>query len=160
MKNYKDYEKVFIGDSDIAALILSGDKGDVELKFGQDGRYNAYLVERTESEEVQIGEHYHKVFETDKWLKIFDDGGLTKVLFGKITIYRAGEGCIIEVVNKDCYRVRIHFPDGEYEWLGSYDTLQEAKDEIENYLEHDKKEGEDFGYSIVKNHEQVESYNL
>ena len=48
MKSYKEYERQFIGDSDIAALIFVGTTKDGLkaniLNFGCDGRYNAYIV--------------------------------------------------------------------------------------------------------------------
>ena len=49
MKSYKEAEKIFIGESDIAALVLVGCKGDKGvvpemLHFVEDGEYSAYLV--------------------------------------------------------------------------------------------------------------------
>lgn len=100
MKNYKDYEKKFIGASDIAALILVG-CGESGLKtshldFGTDGRYSAYIVDQ----DAQIAEHYKKVDSFTSWLKIYDDEELTFAAYGKeIDIYRAAEmGCIIKVI--------------------------------------------------------------
>lgn len=49
MKSYKEYEREFIGDSDIAALIFVGTTKDGLkaniLNFGSDGRYNAYVAD-------------------------------------------------------------------------------------------------------------------
>lgn len=101
MKNYKDFEKQYIGDSDIASLILAGcqeGKGFVTfpLHFGQDGNYSAYIIEG----EAIIGSHYEKRVEFDSWLKIYDDEGLVKDFRGKkIIVYRAAEmGCIIQII--------------------------------------------------------------
>lgn len=61
MKSYKDFEKEFIGDSDIATLIMLGydskEKDGLLLKklnFGEDGNYRAYIVEG----QAEIGSHY------------------------------------------------------------------------------------------------------
>lgn len=104
MKSYKDYEKKFIGDSDIASLILAGyveGKGlDLkELHFGQDASYSAYIVE---GDDVEIGSYYSKVAEFNSWMKIYDDEGLAKSFHAdRIIVYRAAEmGCIIQVINK------------------------------------------------------------
>lgn len=98
MKSYKEFEKICIGDSDIASLILAGcDENGLKveiLHFGGDGNYSAYMVEG----EALIGSHYEKVATFSHWLKIYDDGGLALSLYGKeFTIYKAGEyGCIIQ----------------------------------------------------------------
>lgn len=100
MKTYKDFEKQYIGLSNIASLILVGcGKNGLSLKelhFGQDASYQAYIVEG----EAEIGGHYYKVAEFDSWLKIYDDEGLVKRFSGKnIIIYRAAEmGCIIQII--------------------------------------------------------------
>lgn len=100
MKNYKDFKKQYIGSSDIASLILAGcnEKGLSlkELHFGQDGSYQAYIVEG----EAEIGNHYHKVAEFEGWMKIYDDEELIKEFKGKeIAVYRAAEmGCIIQII--------------------------------------------------------------
>ena len=59
MKDYHEYEKQYIGDSDCAALTLSGfvkDKGLVAtiLNFNIDSSYHAYIVD----ENAEIGSHY------------------------------------------------------------------------------------------------------
>lgn len=108
MKSYKEYEKVFIGDSDIAALTFvgitkDGLKANI-LNFGSDGRYNAYVVD----ENAKIGDHYtlEMEFETSSgfkaWVKIYDDEELTKDYSAdKIRVYRAGDfGCIIQLIGK------------------------------------------------------------
>lgn len=100
MKTYKDFEKQYIGDSDVASLILVGcGKNGLNLKelhFGQDASYHAYIVEG----EAEIGSHYYKVAEFESWMKIYDDEGLVKRFNGKqIIVYRAAEmGCIIQII--------------------------------------------------------------
>lgn len=102
MKTYKDFEKQYIGSSDIASLILAGCNGGegfvtIPLDFGQDNSYYAYIAEG----EVQIGKHYEKKAEFDSWMKVYDDEGLVKQFKGKkIIVYRAAEmGCIIQIIN-------------------------------------------------------------
>ena len=101
MKTYKDFEKVFIGCSDIATLIIVGYKegeGVVTkpLTFGGDNLYSAYIV----TEKAKIGDHYDKVETLNNWLKIYDDTELSyKVEAKEINIYRAGMyGCIIQII--------------------------------------------------------------
>lgn len=101
--SYKTFEKVFIGASDGATLImLGGDSANglkaEELHFGEDSTYQAYLVEGSD---VVIGSHYRKVAEFADWLKIFDDDLLTLQVSAKnILVYRAKEmGCIIQLIN-------------------------------------------------------------
>lgn len=103
MKNYKEFEKEYIGSSDVASLIMSGyveGKGlDLnELHFVKDGSYYAYIVNEAEA---TIGNHYHKVAEYKNWLKIYDDLELVrKFRAEKIVIYRAAEmGCIIQLID-------------------------------------------------------------
>lgn len=111
MKSYKEYDREFIGDSDIAALIFVGTTKDGLkaniLNFGSDGRYNAYIVD----ENAKIGDHYtlEMEFETSSgfraWLKIYDDVGLmADYKADKIRVYRAGDfGCIIQLIGKKEY---------------------------------------------------------
>lgn len=100
MKTYKDFEKIRIGESDIANLVMVGcreDQGAVTelLHFGEDGDYEAYYV----TEPCEIGEHYKKVASFESWLKIYDDTERTFDEYGDFNIYRAGDfGCIIEKV--------------------------------------------------------------
>ena len=104
---YKDYRKIYIGDSDIAALTMVGCRNGAGLVpemlyFGGDNSYHAYLIEHTASEVVEIGAHYKLVATYNHWLSIFDDSGRTYHSENKadcINVYRAGEyGCIIEVI--------------------------------------------------------------
>lgn len=102
MKTYKDFEKEFIGISDIASLILAGcDENGLkleELHFGGDSSYYAYIVEGSD---VEIGSHYKEVTRFKHWLKIYDDIELVRQLEAKeIIVYRAAEmGCIIQLIN-------------------------------------------------------------
>ena len=100
-KTYKSCEKLYIGDSDVAALTLvgcgdNGIKAEI-LKFGKDATYYAYLVEHGE----KVGDHYHLVHSFKKWMSIYDDTERTmKFIADTINVYRAKEmGCIIELVN-------------------------------------------------------------
>lgn len=102
MKTYKDFEKQYIGSSDITSLILAGYKeGEgfvtMPLHFGQDASYNAYIVEG----EAEIGSHYEKRAEFESWMKIYDDEELVKSFKGnKIIVYRAAEmGCIVQILS-------------------------------------------------------------
>lgn len=102
MKTYKDFEKYYIGTSDIATLILCGWKereGVVvkPLSFGQDDSYSAYIVKG----DAEMGEHYERIEEFSGWLKIYDDEELVRHLKAdRIIIYRAGEmGCIIQLLD-------------------------------------------------------------
>lgn len=100
MKSYKDYEKQFIGESDIASLVMVGfGENEVESKmlhFGGDYAFFAYIVDG----DAEIGEHYEKVATFTHWFKLYDDTGRTKSFTGReINVYRAGEmGCIIQVI--------------------------------------------------------------
>ena len=100
MKGYKEYEKKYIGMSDIANLILAGfsDNGLrlTALHFGMDNDYYAYIVDS----DAEIGEYYTKVAEFRSWLRIYDDSFLTQEFNSdKINVYRAGEmGCIIQLI--------------------------------------------------------------
>ena len=96
MKHYKDYDKNYIGESDIARLILSYPHGVSALNFGEDGIYCAYIVDG----DAIIGDHYKKVLQAEHWLKIYDDMALIQEFKGnQINIYRAGGfGCIIQII--------------------------------------------------------------
>lgn len=101
MKSYKEYENITIGFSDIAQLILRFScQPPVELNFGGDGEYGAYIVD----EDAEIGAHYHEVARGDYWAWIYDDYGKslnidTNDNAGEIVVYRAGDyGCIIQII--------------------------------------------------------------
>lgn len=96
MKYYKDFNKVWLGASDIAALTVRSCEKVFSLEFGEDNLYQAYEC----FGDVEIGSHYRKVFEGCRWLKIYDDMTLTyDKYFGEydhVDIYRSGSfGCII-----------------------------------------------------------------
>lgn len=104
MKTYKDFEKQYIGSSDIASLILVGCAENglqlTKLPFGEDGTYWAYIVDEND---VEIGAHYKEETTFRSWLKIYDDSEKTYEVSAKeIRIYRAGDfGCIIHLINKE-----------------------------------------------------------
>lgn len=105
MKTYKDFEKCYIGESDIAGLTIIGMtslgiKTDF-LNFGSDGSYLAYICNVYALNGIEIPKHYEKVALFWNWLKIYDDTGLTaEYEADKIEIYRAGNfGCIIKLTN-------------------------------------------------------------
>lgn len=101
MKSYKKYDNITIGFSDIAQLILRFPcQPPVELNFGGDGEYIAYIVD----EDAEIGAHYHEVARGDYWAWIYSDEGRTLRIdtagnVGEIVVYRAGDyGCIIQII--------------------------------------------------------------
>lgn len=103
MKNYKKFEKCFIGTSDIAALLLAGCDQEGHLvsqymAFGEDADYDAYIVEG----EAEIGSCYSLVAEFCYWLKIYDDDTLVREFQAdRIKVYRAGmRGCIIQLLKE------------------------------------------------------------
>ena len=101
MRDYHEYKKVYIGDSDIATLILVGCGDDgvkaIPLHFGEDANYQAYIVD----EQASIGEHYELKAEFDTWMKVYDDHSFVREFVArKIKVYRAGmRGCIIQLLN-------------------------------------------------------------
>ena len=99
MKSYRDYDRVYIGSSDIASLTIvaprdNGDPLAKSLDFGIDSNYFAYLVDG----EAKIGDHYKLVQCCRYWMKVFDDQELTLKLHAPIIkVYRAADcGCIIQ----------------------------------------------------------------
>lgn len=96
MKVYKNYEKRFIGSSDIGSLVYRSWNSVGLIEFGGDGEYFAYIVD----EDAEIGEHYQKVVSATHWLDLYDDTSRTMRFSGaKINIYRAGGfGIIIQVI--------------------------------------------------------------
>ena len=106
MKSYKEFNKEFIGDSNISTIIMIGydniEKDGLSLKklvFGEDGHYMSYIVRG----KANIGSHYKLVAEFEYYLKIYDDDGLVRVLGADvIKVYRAGDfGCIIQLLDKE-----------------------------------------------------------
>lgn len=98
MKNYKEFKKEYIGNSDIASLVLRAPMKLQELYFGEDASYYAYICD----EICEIGNHYELVFECKHWLKIYDDTEMTKEFNGKeIKVYKAGNfGIIIQIIKE------------------------------------------------------------
>lgn len=102
MKSYRDYDKEFIGESDVAAVTIIGPCGDELvakiIKFGGDGDYRAYIVD----EEAEIGAHYEEVARFKIWAKVVDDSAIQREFHAdEIVIYRAGEyGCIIQLIGR------------------------------------------------------------
>ena len=101
MKNYKDYDKQFIGDSDEARLILKSESRLEFLNFGEDGSYWAYFVD----EFCEIPDHYtlvHTFSAADTYTTVifYDDEGKTNSITTKeIRIYRSGDfGCIVQAI--------------------------------------------------------------
>ena len=92
--NYKSIIKV-IGGSDIASLTLRFPCKVVDLRFGEDGMYTAYII----TEETKVPDHYEKVVDGECWIKIYDDESLTLELNAhSIEVYRAGSlGCLIRL---------------------------------------------------------------
>lgn len=105
MRDHHEYNKISIGSSDVAALILVGfsskEKGlkSSILKFGEDNSYRAYIVDG----ECEIPTHYILEAEFNSWMKIYDDEGLTYDTNADIIrVYRAGGmGVIIQLINGD-----------------------------------------------------------
>lgn len=99
--NYKNFNKINIGCSNIASLVFRGPKVLTEINFGEDGNYDAYFV----TEKIEIPSHYTLVAESETWAKIYDDYKLTRAIEAdKISIYRAGEmGCIIYAPGGEIY---------------------------------------------------------
>ena len=98
MKNYKEFERIYIGSSDVASLTLRAPNASHILTFGEDGAYFAYFVKG----EAEIGEHYRLDFESHGWLWIYDDEKRQQQIGDArttIRVYRAGlRGCIIQVL--------------------------------------------------------------
>lgn len=98
MKNHHDYDKVNLGSSDIASVILRAPGKLSELHFGFDGSYSAYLVD----EECEVPESYALEFETEHWLDVYDDNRRTlHVHADKIKVFSRGNGgCIIQIFGR------------------------------------------------------------
>ena len=100
-KQYDEYGKKYLGESDVACLTLTGftDTDGVTaqiLKFGGDGDYNAYVVD----EDAVIGEHYTLEAEFQNWVTVYDDTEKMAEFTGDvIRFYRAGNyGIIVQVI--------------------------------------------------------------
>ena len=102
MKSYKDCSEIYLGESDVAALVLFGyraGEGTISelLRFCKDGAYYTYLVTDPGTE---IGSHYKKIGTFQSWVKIYDDNELRLTINAEeINFYRAGMmGCIIQAM--------------------------------------------------------------
>lgn len=95
--NYKEYPKMFIGESDNASLTVRFPDQARMLHFGEMGPAHAYVVD----ENAEIGDHYKLIHAGRYCVKIFDDNGLTfEACADSILIYRAGNGgCVIQLIN-------------------------------------------------------------
>ena len=95
--HYKEYPKMFIGDSATASLTVRYPMSAKALHFGESGVYEAYVVD----ENAEIGEHYKLVHAGRRLVKIYDDTSLSfSAAADSILIYRAGErGCVIQLIN-------------------------------------------------------------
>lgn len=106
MKNYKDYNKTYIGSSDSAYLTLKTITGTTEkLCFGEDGSYSAYVVD----EDTLIPKHYHKEFEFTDSLEIYNNFGELEwsAKAKQISVYTAGNfGCLIKLQGAENYKYR------------------------------------------------------
>ena len=95
-----DYKKniIQLGFSDIATLLLrSCDAQPMEIKFGGDGSYKAYVV----NDKSLVPEFYHKEYECSKWLWVYDDNRKVAELTGeKISVYRAGDFGLLICIEK------------------------------------------------------------
>ena len=91
MRSYKEYEKVYLGGSDVAAITVTG--------CGEDGlKAEIYLVD----ENAEIGSHYKLDATFNTWINVYDDDERTYHIYpspgAEIKIYRAGDfGCIIQI---------------------------------------------------------------
>lgn len=100
--DYHEYERLFIGASDIAALTLVGiTEQGLEAKvldFGEDGSYYAYVID----DDLEIPNHYKLIYTFKSWMKVYDDEELMQKFQKKlINVYRCGDfGCIIQLKNK------------------------------------------------------------
>ena len=101
MRNYKEYGRWFIGESEIATLICTGideKEEDLEtylLEFGYDGEYFAYIVD----EEVEIKPSYKLLHTFTYWCRFYDDYGKSyEETAKKINIYSVGDSDNFDIV--------------------------------------------------------------
>lgn len=113
MKNHHTYPRAYIGESDIAALIMVGMRPKSEkadgadwlktqpLHFGEDGAYNAYIVD----EDCEIAPYYSMVATFEHWISIYDDSELTLHAYAsEIRVFCAGSrGVIIQLIGRKTY---------------------------------------------------------
>ena len=94
---YKEYPKMFIGDSEQGSLTVRYAYSAKALHFDTSGVCEAYVVD----ENAEIGEHYKLGHSGRYWVRIYDDTSLSfSAAADSILIYRAGErGCVIQLIN-------------------------------------------------------------
>lgn len=97
--SYKKSPQIFIGYSYSNALVLRSPQWVEYLLFGLSGGFSAY---ECVGPDVEIDGGCRLVTTGEGWLRIYDDAGLTYLLYGpRFSVYRVGDvGCII------------HWPDG------------------------------------------------
>ena len=89
MKNYKDYNKTYIGSSERAYLTLKTITGTTEkLCFGEDGSYSAYVVDE---DTLEIYTNFGEL----EW----------SAKAKQISVYTAGNfGCLIKLQGAENYK--------------------------------------------------------
>jgi hypothetical protein len=96
---YKDFEKVFVGVSDVASLVFRFCDHVEVVNFGGDSAYYAYLI----PEGCRLTNRYEEVASGIWWLSVYDDTHRTLNIHcgpKPIRVYRAGGyGLAIEVPN-------------------------------------------------------------
>lgn len=131
MKNYKDYNKTYIGSSDSAYLTLKTITGTTEkLCFGEDGSYSAYVVD----EDTLIPKHYHKEFEFTDSLEIYNNFGELEwsAKAKQISVYTAGNfGCLIKLEGAENYKFDLNCRSDKADSL-TWKIVYEADDENGN----------------------------
>ena len=99
MRNYKEFEKVYIGSSDSASLILRGTyRGEQKVEvvnFGEDGIYKGRIL----TERCTFGSHYQFLGWFEHWLKVYDDSGLTLSLNSRlIRVWKCNKTMLFELL--------------------------------------------------------------
>lgn len=158
-ENLNVRKDIFLGESDIAALVLRFyDKVDL-LKMGGDGAYKAHII----FDDEEIPGHYHKEVSGEAWCNVYDDYGLTATFRAStIDFYRAGEMGILIVLSRDAevfawsrelYKSKVlaihcEKPRGVYtadretgSFIDEFETVGDALSAIRQYEEADKAEG-------------------
>lgn len=79
MKKFHEYEKTYIGTSDIAELVFRGPEKIQGISTMEDGSVYARIVPC----EVEVPEYYELIFVENFWLKIYDDERLVFNKYGK-----------------------------------------------------------------------------
>lgn len=136
MKNYKEFEKVCIGGSDIASLLFRQPMEVKEIGTGEDGTYYAYIIDT--EEDIEIGEHYEKVYETNGWLMIYDDDKRTLKLEGNYDIYQSNKTFILKKTKKHNFEFEYYKKSKEWVKIQFYSVndikeLEKALCNEENY---------------------------